>query len=200
MSRPHVIKVGGSLLAWPAWPGVLNQWLARAAGPMPLLLPGGGPFADAVRDLDAVLDLYPQAAHRLAMAAMSLTGEVLCELLPRCTLVADPAQAARAQSQRRWPVVLASAWLGDGAGDLPASWDVTSDSLAVILAQSVQAERLTLLKSRAAQAGTLPADWVRSGLVDAWFSRALARVPGLSLELVNLRAWEAASALIQEEV
>ena len=193
MSRPHVIKVGGSLLTWPALTDVLPRWLAHAAGPAPLLLPGGGPFADALRNLDALFGLPPQTAHRLALAAMNLTGEVVHELLPRSTLVTEPTQLVPAHRQGLWPLVQASSWLGDEHGDIPASWDVTSDSLAVVLAQRVEAERLTLLKSRGVEPGTLPADWSRAGLVDRWFPQALARVPGLQVELVNLRAWQPAS-------
>ena len=86
-SKPvTVIKVGGSLLDWPELPRRLIQFLEQrqAKDPefRPVLLCGGGPFADSVRRLDRTHHLGDFAAHRLAIQAMDLASTVLVCLLP----------------------------------------------------------------------------------------------------------------------
>ena len=53
---------------------------------------------------------------------------------------------------------------------IPASWSVTSDSLAAWLAQTVSAERLILVKSIACGEGAMPADQLSAdGVLDSSF-------------------------------
>ena len=45
-------------------------------------MPGGGEFADAVRDHDHRFGLRPQTAHRMAILAMDQFGWALADLIP----------------------------------------------------------------------------------------------------------------------
>ena len=47
-----------------------------------LVVPGGGPFADAVRAVDAQVGLADDVAHALALRAMDRLGVLLAPLLP----------------------------------------------------------------------------------------------------------------------
>jgi aspartokinase-like uncharacterized kinase len=126
---PRVVKLGGSLLTH--LPRIVP---ALCASPSPhLIIPGGGTFADDVRESG----LADDDAHWMAIAAMDLYGRLIaaqgigttthlirpkktCVLLPYCVM------------QERDP--------------LPHTWDVTSDTIAAWIA-SVLGTDLLVLKS-----------------------------------------------------
>ena len=62
--------------------------------------------------------------------------------------------------------------------DIPRSWEVTSDSLAVWLAGVLGADRVVLIKHRAASADRDVPALVRDGLVDPAFPRFVAGFAG----------------------
>jgi probable H4MPT-linked C1 transfer pathway protein len=142
-----VVKVGGGL-AREAGDGALRT-LCRAIGSAgarhPLLVvPGGAAFADAVREHDGRFALRAATAHRMAILAMEQFGWLLSDLIPGAVPCADLAAARAATARRRTPILLPSALL---AGDpLPASWAVTSDSIAAWVAGAAHATRLVLVK------------------------------------------------------
>src|SRR5262249_46902670 len=130
-----VVKVGGSLYDHPRLGPGLRAFLETLPGPV-LLVPGGGPFADAVRQLDAVHRLGEEAAHWLALRSLDAAAEFLKRLpLPfgsRLNVLDAFAFAVEDDSR---------------PGALPHSWAVTSDSIAARAAVVYRADRLILLKS-----------------------------------------------------
>lgn len=181
-AAPHVVKLGGSLLSAPGLPHLLR---ALAGGAPVLLVTGGGPLADAVRDLQPRLGLSDGACHRMAILAMEQTALALADLaaLPTAADEAEiGAQLAAGRSVLWRPAALALA-----APDLPESWDLTSDSLAGWIAARIGAGRLTLVKSAPAAPGSTPDDWARAGLVDPLFPRYAATFGG-SVALLTLEA------------
>src|SRR5258708_23004748 len=69
---PTVIKLGGSF----AFSADLRDWIAaitRCAG-RAVIVPGGGPFADAVRAAQAQMGFDDRAAHRMGLLAMQQYG------------------------------------------------------------------------------------------------------------------------------
>ncbi len=141
-----VVKVGGGLLASPGHLDAVLAELADAACTRRLLvIPGGGPFADAVRQVDRELTLSDEAAHWMAVLAMDQYAHLLVSRLPTAGLASDAAGIAAQLDQRRLPVLAPSRWLLD-ADPLPHSWDVTSDSIAAWVAGEVGARRLVLVK------------------------------------------------------
>lgn len=141
-SRPLVVKIGGGLLRAEGLEG-----LRRAAGEVTematrrpvLVVPGGGPFADAVRAVDAQVGLGDDLAHALALRAMDQLGLLLGPLLP------TPELLTRLVAPRALGVVLAAPAFRDRP-EVPRSWAVTSDSLAVLAAAAIGAEEAILLK------------------------------------------------------
>ncbi len=140
MAEPLVVKIGGGLLRGGSVTTVLEACREVAAMPDPVLVvPGGGPFADAVRAADIQVGLPAAVAHAMALAAMDQFGAILAELLPG---------AVRTQELTR-PTALAlvvAAAAFDGRPEIPQSWDVTSDSLAVFAAAAIGAREAILLK------------------------------------------------------
>jgi 5-(aminomethyl)-3-furanmethanol phosphate kinase len=137
-----VVKVGGGL-ARAAGDGALRR-LCEAIGEAgvhhPLLVvPGGGELADAVRHYDRVHGLRAETAHRMAILAMDQLGWALADLIPGAS-VRTALGAADGVS-----VLLPAALLFE-ADPLPASWEVTSDSIAAWVAGAAGAGRLVLAK------------------------------------------------------
>ena len=139
-----VVKVGGGL-GREAGDGALRELcltIAEAGERHPLLaVPGGAAFADAVREHDERFGLRPQTAHRMAILAMDQFGWALADLIPgavRCGKLEPPRDGVVS-------VLLPAALLAE-RDPLPASWAVTSDSIAAWVAGAAGASRLILLK------------------------------------------------------
>ena len=139
---PLVVKVGGGLLQAEGLEG-LRRACAEAtqmsrSRPV-LVVPGGGPFADGVRALDMQFGFGDDVAHALALGAMDQLGMLLRPLLPAAELL------SRLVAPSSLGVVLAAAAFRDRP-EVPESWEVTSDSLAVLAAAAIGAEEAILLK------------------------------------------------------
>ena len=157
-----VIKVGGALLDHVDH---LNRVVAAISGASRtsriVVVPGGGPFADAVRRVDERLALGDEEAHWMAILGMDQYAHLLAARIDSATVVDGREQIEDAHRTGRIPVLAPSAWL-KAADPLPHSWDVTSDSIAAWVAGELGAARLLLIKPPGACA---------PGLVDAHFEK-----------------------------
>jgi aspartokinase-like uncharacterized kinase len=149
-----VVKVGGGLLRTEGLEGLRRgcaEVVALAEHRPVLVVPGGGPFADAVRAVDAQVCLADDVAHALALRAMDQLGVLLADLLPGAErpVVLD--------APRTLALLQVAAAFG-GRPDVPESWTVTSDSLAVLAAAAIGAEEAVLLKPVAGMLAQWPAD------------------------------------------
>ncbi|GIX29290.1 MAG: hypothetical protein KatS3mg123_3171 [Burkholderiales bacterium] len=163
-----VVKLGGSL----AGEAVLRDWLetlARYGGGQVIIVPGGGPFADRVREAQEAWRFDDGIAHRMALLGMEQYGLMLAGICPDLVPAGSREELVGALRSGRVAVWL-PARMALAAEEIPASWDVTSDSLAAWLAHYVSAERLVLVKPFApAQAEIAAEEMSRSGLVDPSF-------------------------------
>jgi aspartokinase-like uncharacterized kinase len=160
-----VIKVGGGLLAHPDDLVDALVAIANAAERLRVVVvPGGGPFADTVRDIDRHLGLTDDEAHWMALLAMDQYAYVLATRLEGSTLVDTREAVLSTLTGARIPVVAPYRWLRD-ADPLPHSWDITSDSLSAWMAGNLGAEHLLLVK---------PPD-AEEPFVDPYFRFALPR-------------------------
>jgi dihydroneopterin aldolase len=166
-----IVKLGGSH----AFSTHLRPWLealAHGAGRV-VVVPGGGPFADAVRAAQPRMGFDDGAAHHMALLAMEQYGRALANLNPALVL-ADCLPAIRRVLREGKVPVWAPAKMVLKAHDIPASWEVTSDSLAAWLAIRIGAKHLLLVKHAAAMADRIRAgDLVAAGFVDPAFLRFL---------------------------
>jgi aspartokinase-like uncharacterized kinase len=139
-----VVKVGGGL-AREAGDGALQGLctaIAELGARHPLLVvPGGADFAETVREHDRRFGLRPRTAHRMAILAMDLFGWTLADLVPGAARCVDLGSVRDGGVS----VLLPAALLTE-LDPLPASWSVTSDSIAAWVAGAVGAERLVLVK------------------------------------------------------
>lgn len=141
-----VVKVGGGLSATPGALETVARALGNAARRHRLLVvPGGGPFADAVRAFDRHQGLSADAAHWMAILAMDQYAYVLVERIPGAVLVEEPGAIRTAVGQAGVAVLAPSRWLR-AADVLPHDWSATSDSAAAFVAGALDAARLVLIK------------------------------------------------------
>ncbi|MGH7509845.1 MAG: hypothetical protein ACREMZ_10275 [Gemmatimonadales bacterium] len=141
-----VVKVGGGLASSPAALDRVCAMLGQLARDYRVLVvPGGGPFADAVRDFDRSAGLSADAAHWMAILAMDQYAHALSERIPGAVLVEEPGAIFNATTPVGVAVLAPSRWMRS-ADVLPHTWDVTSDSIAAFVAGAVDAARLILIK------------------------------------------------------
>lgn len=158
---PLVVKVGGSLLARPCWAEAITDLLAAMPRRCTVVV-GGGPVVDGLRAIDAAMPLPAEAMHWRAIEALGITARIVAEALS-LPLVATP-MAMRG-------VLDVPIWLrGDQA--LPAGWYVTSDSIAAVVAATIDAGIL-LAKSVPPPAGDVQ-EAAAAGWVDGYFPVAAA--------------------------
>ncbi len=169
---PTVVKLGGSF----ALSADLGDWIAAIAGcaGRAVIVPGGGPFADAVRAAQAQIGFDDVAAHRMALLAMEQYGCAIKSLHEALSLADSLDSIRRSLADDQVPVWLPTQ-VALGAADIPQSWDVTSDSLAAWLAGKIGAERLLLVKQVELAHGTARvADLAERDIVDKAFANFLA--------------------------
>ena len=178
---PIVVKIGGGVLAHRSLFGGVLTVIGCAGAPL-VIVPGGGPFADAVRAADARLGVSDEAAHWMAILAMDQYAHLIASRLTRSVIVDDQDGIDRALRTARIPVLAPFRWLR-AADPLPHSWDVTSDSIAAWIAGTLGSSRLVLVK---------PPNATGPALTDRYFPRALSgtvEVSCIAADALKTLAW-----------
>jgi hypothetical protein len=164
-----VVKVGGRLGHDEGVRGVCLRLGELGRRHRLLVVPGGGAFADAVRDCDTRFGLSDDAAHWMAILAMDQYGRLLGELIPGVRLIRSfealdapvgedgvgEAEKDATAGDDAVSVLLPHDLLRD-ADPLPHSWAVTSDAIAAWVAAAVRAPLLVLLKHGGALGALAP--------------------------------------------
>ena len=195
---PCIVKLGGSLHDAPE----LQTWLealATVSGPSRIVVPGGGPFADTVRSAQARLGFDDRAAHRMAVLAMQQYGVMQQAQEPRLRL------AETEEELKQLPPSAAAVWLpwalAGREEELEASWDVTSDSLALWLACRLAAPLLLIVKSVTVDAAEASAaELASAGVIDAAFPRLLPAFGGTARLLHRASVAQLPAALAGEAI
>lgn len=164
--RGTIVKLGGSLLGsadLDAWLSTFLDWGAPA-----VIVPGGGAFADRVRDAQRTFGFDDATAHHMALLAMEQVAVLLASRFCELALAASLDELVDARARGRTSVWLPSAMVL-AAPDVPASWEVTSDSLAAWLAEALGATRLLIVKSRDVAGPVTSHILAEAGIVDPLF-------------------------------
>ncbi len=167
-----VIKLGGSLYHSRQLSTCLQNILGYADTRAVVLVAGGGPFADMVRQAQQDHAVSDKTAHQMALNAMRQFALLLIDLLPGAHIFS--------RSDQSRPANGLSIWLPDDsqlmAADLPQNWQVTADSLALWLAQQLNASQLMLIKSCVVSSAQIR-DLSEYGILDAYFAKQYQRQP-----------------------
>lgn len=184
----RVVKLGGSVLDWPEFPGRLREWLSRQSPACNVLVVGGGRFADVVRDADRTHSLGDVVSHKLCVELLAVTARIVGHLLPEAS---GPVPSESLEPTMDSQVVLLDVPklierdAASSVRPLPASWQVTTDSIAARAAVFLKADELVLLKSTLPERSASLRELADAGFVDGHFpvfAKSLAQV-----RLVNLR-------------
>ena len=182
-----VVKIGGGVLAHPDHLAAALTAIGAAGQDRRLLVvPGGGPFADTVREVDRRIGLSADVAHWMALLAMDQYAHLVAARLAGSMLVTKRHEIALALDApvRQIPVLAPYRWLHE-ADPLPHDWTVTSDSISAWIAGRVDARRLVLIKPPGARLhlahtgtgatgfGETAQNAAANELVDAYFPRVL---------------------------
>jgi aspartokinase-like uncharacterized kinase len=185
----RVIKVGGSLFDFEAFPQAWRRWLAEQAPAVNILIAGGGKLADVIREADQTWELGDEAAHWLAIDVLAASARLLAAVLRDARLENDWECLLQRVKEREEgpPIVFCPVRFLQQREDgyppqaLPHDWSVTSDSIAARIAGILPADELVLLKSAD------PPAQVQPPYVDEYFVQAAA---GLNcVRFVNLRRY-----------
>lgn len=139
-----VVKVGGSLAENPANLRVLCRELTKQSKKHKILIvPGGGRFADKVREIDRAFGVSSTVAHRMAILGMDQFGLLLSDITRDSQTTYSLQMAKKLSADGILPILLPSRFMFR-EDRLEHSWDITSDSIAAHVALKVHAEKLIL--------------------------------------------------------
>ncbi|MBF6989199.1 aspartate kinase [Cupriavidus sp. IK-TO18] len=190
-----VVKIGGSLGRDPLLPDWLQQLSELGRGRV-VIVPGGGGFADQVRDYQARWGFGDLPAHNMAVLAMVQYALMLHALCPRLTLATgddDIRTVLRQGGAALWtPYALLRA-----QPDAMTNWDATSDSIAACLSERLGAQRLVLVKSCEVAPGLSLDQYVRAGVLDRGFT-ACARAAACAVEILHKQELDRLCAWLRE--
>lgn len=165
-----ILKIGGSLYS----SSYLKEWcdrLANIKSPI-IIVPGGGPFADQVREVEKKWNLSDSIAHKMAIMGMQQFGSLLININNKL-LPLESANNDFTDMPHVWMPyqdILTEC-------DYPKNWQTTSDSLAVWLASKLSADHLCLVKSAQIDSSLIDR-YDSSELVDNYFSVAVKSYAG----------------------
>jgi aspartokinase-like uncharacterized kinase len=144
----NVVKIGGSLSQNPDALRVLCQKLRLLARDHRIVVvPGGGKFANCVREVDKQFSLSKMTAHHMAIFGMEQYGLLLADLMTPNSKIVNRLNEAKKAPTGVIVVFSPSKFITlVNKKKLPQSWTVTSDSIAAYIAKKLEAEKLLLIK------------------------------------------------------
>jgi aspartokinase-like uncharacterized kinase len=188
-----IAKIGGSLLGstnLDAWLAAVLQWNGSI-----VIVPGGGAFAEAVREAQRAIGFGDETAHHLALLAMDQVGVLLASRREELTVAADRGAMCDLVRSKK-PMVWLPSRMALATRDIIASWDMTSDSLAAWLAWTLDATHLLLVKSRDVAGPITLHGLADAGIVDPLFP-TYAQVGTAEVDIAGPAALAGASDLIR---
>ena len=140
-----LVKVGGSLALYPEKLRALSTKLSEISKRHRLIVvPGGGEFTDVVRCLDERFSLSCGVSHRMAILGMDQFGLLLSDLTHNSVTVSKLEEIKYFLDLGKLPIFLPSNLL-HSEDPLKNSWEVTSDSIAVYIADRLQVPKVLLV-------------------------------------------------------
>jgi aspartokinase-like uncharacterized kinase len=163
-----VVKLGGSLSQSDALLKCLKSIEKNYQGRAVVIVPGGGAFADQVRLAQQRWQFDDNTAHRMAILAMQQMA-LLIKGLKGDFSIARSVTDIRQQLHRQKCVIWSPDIVELECAAVPATWDITSDSLAAWLVKALLATELILVKSADIDASLSLEQLAKENIVDKGF-------------------------------
>jgi aspartokinase-like uncharacterized kinase len=177
-----VIKLGGSLVAANSLLDCLNRLEQNYQGKTVVIVPGGGAFAEQVRLAQKHWQFDDYCAHAMALLAMQQMAWLIKGLKANFILAHSVNDIIQQRVQR---ILIWSPDIDElTQAGIPASWDITSDSLAAWLAKTLLADELIIVKSVAIDYTLSLEQLTECGIIDNAFCEFVANA-GYSVRVVN---------------
>ncbi len=122
----------------------ITQLIVRNIMTRIILIPGGGSYANFVREMYDSLDLNEDLAHWMGIISMDHNGRDLKKKFPELTLIDDFNKLG--EFTKGISIFLPFKFLRK-TDELPHKWDVTSDSITLYLAKMMKLEKCFLIKN-----------------------------------------------------
>jgi len=178
-----VIKLGGSLVTSGNLLLCLDKIESEYQGRAVVIVPGGGAFADHVRQAQQQWQFDARAAHCMAILAMQQMALLFSALRPQLKIAATITEIRDLLNQQKITIWSPNVSELDQA-NIPSTWDITSDSLAAWLTRTLDAEELILVKSVIIDADFDVLKLMREQVVDASFAEYIQQA-NFTVNIVN---------------
>ncbi len=174
-----IIKLGGSLGGTKTIDMLANTIDKLSLEFSLVILPGGGEYADFIREKSKSIKATEKTTHAQAVLATAQYGHYLASIIRQSVIAHSNADVNKALQQNKTPVFIPYPLALD-CNKVPASWDATSDTISAVVCQELRFGGLILLKSvdgimidgKLAPTVTRN-EATRSGVVDPLFCRRL---------------------------
>ncbi len=140
-----IVKIGGSLLNYSKQLEQVLQVIDNDYENEIIIVPGGGIFADTVKNIQEKLDINDDIAHWMAIKATEIYAIYISEKLSRGVLCENLQEIENYLSRRYIPIVLPFKIMYR-LDILPKTWKATSDSIAILIAILTSSDLTILLK------------------------------------------------------
>jgi aspartokinase-like uncharacterized kinase len=180
-----VVKLGGSLSQSDTLIKCLDSLERNYSGKAVVIVPGGGAFADQVRLAQRHWRFDDTIAHEMAILAMQQMA-LLIKGLKTHFPIAHSAAAIQKQLLLQKCVIWSPAIVELERAAIPASWEITSDSLAAWLARTLSADELILVKSALIDASLGLQELASREIIDKGFCR-IAEQAAFKIRVINQR-------------
>ncbi|MBD3192198.1 MAG: hypothetical protein GF308_16275 [Candidatus Heimdallarchaeota archaeon] len=114
-----------------------------------VVIPGGGEFAETVRDVQQKFQFDDEQAHWMAILAMEQQGFLLNYFVPQSQLINYPREfqqkAKELLNTRTIPILKIWDYM-QTRSSLPHDWSATSDAITTEIAQAIKAKNIIFVK------------------------------------------------------
>jgi 5-(aminomethyl)-3-furanmethanol phosphate kinase len=167
-----IVKLGGSLMHSPSLPVWLKLLTEKGGGEV-VIVPGGGLFADQVRKAQRRWHFGDTTAHKMALRAMEQFGLMLLSLESRICPATSIEGIRDTLNKGQVPIWFPYAMVA-GNPEIEATWDITSDSLSLWLAETLGCRNLAIVKSAVPVDGDYSVEALsRNGHLDRAFAKMM---------------------------
>ena len=142
-----VLKLGGSLMRSKELVVWLENIFSRTRDNIIIVVPGGGEFAENIREIQKQLNFNNKIAHKMALLAMCQYGYFLTGINADIKILKNTKILCLDKN-----IGGSFLWLPDdlleNISEITGNWDFSSDSISLWLATYLTADKLVIVKSK----------------------------------------------------